>query len=108
MWAFDSRERAFENKFAHDCTIDFKIKARACKLIGLWAADKMQLKPVDKEIYALSLVDCGLALTTDGIVDKITFDMREAGFMDINTKEIRNVVEDIFGISRAQIMDAAA
>ncbi|NBO19216.1 MAG: DUF1476 family protein, partial [Proteobacteria bacterium] len=38
MTTFDDRDKAFENKFAHDEELKFKIHARAVKLLGLWAA----------------------------------------------------------------------
>ncbi|MCP5075077.1 MAG: DUF1476 domain-containing protein [Rhodobacteraceae bacterium] len=38
MTTFDDRENAFENKYAHDEEIKFKVEARANKLLGLWAA----------------------------------------------------------------------
>ena len=41
MSTFDKREEVFEGKFAHDEEILFKILARANKLIGLWAAEKL-------------------------------------------------------------------
>ena len=39
MTTFDERETAFENKFAHDEEVMFKVSARSNKLLGLWAAD---------------------------------------------------------------------
>jgi hypothetical protein len=41
MTTFDNREQAFENKFAHDEEMLFKITARRNKLLGLWAAEPM-------------------------------------------------------------------
>lgn len=39
MSGFDDREKAFENKFAHDAELQFKVEARRNKLLGLWAAE---------------------------------------------------------------------
>jgi len=41
MSTFDAREKAFENKFAHDAEMQFKADARRNKLLGLWAAGLM-------------------------------------------------------------------
>ncbi len=41
MATFNDRERAFENKFAHDAEMQFKADARRNKLLGLWAAGLM-------------------------------------------------------------------
>ncbi|MGC1502845.1 MAG: DUF1476 domain-containing protein [Sulfitobacter sp.] len=39
MSTMNDREKAFENKFAHDAEMQFKADARRNKLLGLWAAD---------------------------------------------------------------------
>ena len=41
MSTFDKREKSFEGKFAHDEEILFKVLARAKKMLGLWAAEKL-------------------------------------------------------------------
>jgi hypothetical protein len=38
MTSMKDRERAFENKFAHDAEMLFKAEARRNKLLGFWAA----------------------------------------------------------------------
>jgi hypothetical protein len=38
MTSMKDRERAFENKIAHDAEMLFKAEARRNKLLGLWAA----------------------------------------------------------------------
>jgi hypothetical protein len=40
MTTFDKRENAFEERFAHDAELQFKITARRNKLVGQWAAEK--------------------------------------------------------------------
>ena len=40
MTTFDSREKGFENKYAHDEELVFKVRARRNHLLGLWAAEK--------------------------------------------------------------------
>ena len=52
MSGFDDRERAFENKFAHDAEMQFKAEARRNKLLGLWAADLMGKSGDDAMAYA--------------------------------------------------------
>ncbi len=41
MTTMNDREKAFENKFAHDAEMQFKAEARRNKLLGLWAAELM-------------------------------------------------------------------
>ncbi|MEM8811648.1 MAG: DUF1476 domain-containing protein [Pseudomonadota bacterium] len=54
MTTFDKREEAFERKFAHDEELRFKATARRNKLLGLWAAEK--LNSDDPEAYAKEVV----------------------------------------------------
>jgi hypothetical protein len=56
MSTFDDREKAFENKFAHDAEMQFKADARRNKLLGLWAADLMGKSGDDAEAYAAEVV----------------------------------------------------
>jgi len=44
MSSFDDRERAEEAKFAMDEATEFKVMARRNKLLGLWAAELMDLQ----------------------------------------------------------------
>ena len=38
MAAFDEREKDFEARYKHDQELQFKVKARRNRLLGLWAA----------------------------------------------------------------------
>jgi len=38
MPTFDDREKEFEARFKHDQELQFKVKARRNRLLGLWAA----------------------------------------------------------------------
>ncbi len=57
---FEDREKAYEGKFANDQQSLFKIEARASKLIGLWAAEKMGLSGTDAENYAKEVISANL------------------------------------------------
>lgn len=57
---FDDRERAFENKFSKDQEMDFKVEARASKLIGLWAAEKLGLSGAEADAYAKEVIVANL------------------------------------------------
>lgn len=78
MTTFDDRESAYENKYAHDEEMKFKISARTNKLLGLWAADLMGKSGDEAEAYALEVVKS---------------DFIEAGHEDV----IRKVVGDLNG-----------
>jgi hypothetical protein len=76
MTSFDDRQNAFENKFALDETLLFKAEARACKNLGLWLAEKMELSEAEANTYAASIVGANL---------------EEPGFDDVK----RHVIPDI-------------
>ena len=56
MTTFDDRERAFENMYARDQDMQFRIVARRNKLLGHWAAKLMGLTDVEAESYAKDVV----------------------------------------------------
>jgi hypothetical protein len=64
MTMFDERERAFEQMFVHDEQMRFWAVARRNKLVGLWAAKQLGLKPQDADTYTRECVD--MVLQRDG------------------------------------------
>ena len=58
--AFDDRKKKFEEKWAHDEALRFKIAARAHKLLGAWAAVELGLSGAQAEEYAKSVVAADL------------------------------------------------
>ncbi len=78
MSTFNDREAAYENKYAHDEEMKFKIAARANKLLGLWAAGLLGKSDDDAATYALEVIKS---------------DFEEAGHEDV----VRKVVADFNG-----------
>lgn len=77
MTTFDEREQTFEKKFAHDQKLKFDIEARACKLFGLWLAEKMGLDGDDAKNYALDVVKCNLEETGfEDVFRKVSNDLK--------------------------------
>lgn len=80
MTSFNEREKAFENKFAHDAQLKFKAQARAAKLIGVWAAEKMGKTGDAIMAYALEVVEFDLKEPgTDDIIAKVKADLSANG-----------------------------
>ena len=71
MSTFDERKDAFENKFAHEQNITFKIEALRNKLLGAWAAEIQGLDEDKTEKY---------------IKDVVKSDFQEAGDEDVFRK----------------------
>ena len=82
MPTFDDRKDAFENKFAHEQNLTFKIEASRNKLLGAWAAE---LKGLDQE------------KTEQYIKDVVKSDLQESGDEDVFRKlkaDLEGIVDD--------------
>jgi hypothetical protein len=51
MTTFNNREKAFENKFAHDADLKFKAESRRNKMLAEWAGAKLGLTGSALEDY---------------------------------------------------------
>jgi len=78
MTSLNDRERAFENKFAHDQEMVFKAVACRNKKLGLWAAGLLGKTGADAEAYAMEVIRA---------------DFEEAGHEDV----VRKVSADLAG-----------
>lgn len=56
MTTFNDRERAFENKYAHDQEMVFKAVARRNRKIGMWAAALLGRTAEQAEAYAMEVI----------------------------------------------------
>ncbi len=86
MSGMDDRERAFENKFAHDAELRFKAEARRNRMLGRWAAEQMGVTGAEADAYASEVVKA---------------DFKEAGDDDV----LRKVSAD-FAANNVAIDDA--
>ena len=107
MTTFDNREKAFENKFAHDADLLFKITARRNKLVGQWAAEKMGLTPEETTAYATSVVQADFEEAGDeDVIRKLLGDLTSAG-IDMDDAMIRAALEDKMVEARRQFIEPA-
>lgn len=88
----DNRKKSFETKFILDEEKEFKAKAMASKLFGLWAAEEMKMAEEDINIYAKSLIDLSIVTKEfDPIINHVKHDMLEAGI-----KSDKSHLEEVF------------
>ena len=93
MTSFQDRERAEEAKFAHDADTQFRIQARRNRLLGEWAAERMQLSPAETEAYAKAVVQADFEETGDeDVIRKLLGDLTAAG-VDTTEAEVRTALE---------------
>lgn len=99
---FKERERAFENKFAHDEEMVFKAFARRNRLAGLWAADLLGKSGDDAQAYAMDVihVDVGEGGHED-VFRKLSADLGDKA----DEKTIRAKLAELLTEAKAQLID---
>ena len=106
MTTFNDREKAFENQYARDQEMQFKILARRNKLLGAWAAKLMGLTDVEAEAYAKEVVRADFEEAGDeDVIRKILGDLTSAG-VDCDEARIRTALENKTVEARRQMMEA--
>ena len=100
MSSFEERQKGYENKFINDLEVDFKVRSKRNKLLGLWAAEKMHLEGEEAEKYAsevvLSSVD---GVANQAVLDKIAGDFN-AKDIDIENAEIINEMQKLLLVAQ--------
>ena len=91
MTSFDRREEAFEAKFAHNEERVFKARARALRMLGLWAAGKRGETGMAAEDYALALIDADVS-APDAALKKLVIDLAGHGVDATQIREKRDAL----------------
>ena len=105
MTTFDSREKAFEDKFAHDEAMLFKARARRDRLFGEWAASEMGLPAVEATEFAKKLVAVDLAEAGDeDILRYVETVLGERG-LEFTRHQLEKHLEDFFTVAKQQIAE---
>jgi hypothetical protein len=104
MTTFDDRERAFEAKFARDEEMAFRVTARRNRLVGQWAAAKMNLTPEETDAYAKAVVQADFEEAGDeDVVRKLMGDLLAAG-VEVEEASVRRAIEEQTVEARRQLM----
>ena len=102
MTTFDDRQKAFENKFAHDQEMRFRAMARRNKLLGLWAAEKLGKSGSAAEDYAKTVVVADFEEAGhEDVVRKVAGDLGDKASAD----EVRAKMEQLLKVAKAQLLD---
>ena len=108
MTTFDEREHGFEEKFAHDQEIRFRVHGLRNRLLGEWAAQKLHLRPQEAATYATALAQADVAkFHDDEIVGKVLSDFLAKG-QAVTEAEIRAQLERLLPIAKRRIAGGAA
>ncbi len=100
----EDRKKAFENKYAHDAELNFKIQARRNRLLGLWAALKMGLANGDAESYAKDVVASDFDRPGDeDVFEKVWADLSRVA-TDISQEELREQMDSLLLEAKQQLL----
>ena len=106
MTTFDDREKAFENMYARDQEMQFRIVARRNRLLGTWAAGLMGLSQAEAEAYASDVIRADFEEAGDeDVVRKILGDLTSAG-VECDESRIREALAHKTVEARRQLMEA--
>lgn len=101
MTTFDDRENAFENKFAHDASMQFRAEARRNKLTGLWAAGLLGKSGEEAAAYAMEVVAADFEEAgIEDVVRKLAADLGSKASADA----IRAKMAELLPVAKAQLM----
>ena len=107
MTTFDDREKAFENKFARDEEMQFRITARRNRLLGEWAARQMGLTEVEAESYAKDVIRSDFEEAGEhDVIRKVLGDLTAAG-VDCNEEQVGEALRNKEIEARRQIIEAS-
>jgi hypothetical protein len=103
MTTFDEREKDFEARYRHDQELQFKVKARRNKLLGLWAAGRMGLAGDAAEAYARSVVEAEFDGGDRHVVDKVCADLDGKG-QNCTPVQVQSELDHLAEHAKQQIM----
>jgi hypothetical protein len=106
MASMDDREKAFENKFAHDEELKFRAMARRNKMLGLWAAEKLGKTGEAAEAYAKDVINSDFEEAGDhDVFRKVRKDFDDAG-VDQSDHQIRRTMDELLDQAIEQVRKA--
>lgn len=101
MSGVSDREKAYENKFAHDQELKFKAEARRNRLLGLWAAELLGKSDADayaKEVVVSDFDEAG----DEDVFRKVRADFDASG-VTITDVELRTKMLELLGVAIDQV-----
>ena len=105
MTTFDDREKAFENMYARDQEMQFRIVARRNRLLGQWAAKLMGLSDAEADAYAKDVIRADFEEAGDeDVIRKVIGDLTGAG-VDCDETKVREAIAHKEVEARRQIME---
>ena len=102
MNSFNEREKSFEQKFAHDQELQFKVSARRNKYIGEWASKILGYDKEKEKEYIQSVIKADFAEAGDeDVFRKIKDDLKNH---DISDEDIRKKMDELYEKDKADFI----
>ena len=93
MNTFEDRKKSFENKFAHDEELKFKVNARKNKYIGEWASKILGYDSKQEKEYIQLVIKSDFAEAGDeDVFRKVKADLKDHKISD---EEIRKKMDEL-------------
>tara|TARA_B100000029_G_C17474517_1_gene923175 strand:+ start:458 stop:772 length:315 start_codon:yes stop_codon:yes gene_type:complete len=93
MNKFDERKKSFEQKFAKDQELQFKVAARSNKYLAEFVISKLGKLEADKQAYIQEIIKADMEESgNEDVFRKIKKDFQEAS-VNIEDSEIRDQME---------------
>lgn len=105
MTSFDDRKKSFEQKFAHDAEMQFRVEARRNKLLGFWVAELLGMKADAAADYARAVVAADLEEAGDeDVFRKIWGDLKDSS-AGVSEGQVREKMSSLRAEAKVQLMD---
>ena len=93
MSSFEDRKKSFENKFAHDQELQFKVSARRNKYLGEWVSQILSFNSDQEKEYIQSVIKADFAEAGDqDVFRKIKEDLKEKNISD---EDLRKKMDEL-------------
>ena len=93
MNTFEDRKKSFENKFAHDEELKFKVEARKNKYIAQWASEILGYNSDQEKDYIQSVIKADFQEAGDeDVFRKIKADLKDH---NISEEDIRKKMNEL-------------
>jgi hypothetical protein len=100
---FKDREKGYENKWAHDEELRFRVYARRNKLLGQWAAAQLGLSGAAADDYARQVIQADFEKPgEDDVFEKVQRDLKAKG-LTVSDHAIRRSMAELLETAAAQI-----
>ena len=101
MTIFDERQAKFEEEFAHDAALKFKVESRRDKIVGAWAAQKLGKSGAEAEAYASSVIRADLKEPgDDDVFEKLRADLPTS---DVSDEDIRLAMSEALAEAMGEV-----